>query len=140
MTLISASGLVGGVLAHQVFRIFEPRHPMIHLLLLLVIPLALAQLLTTFPPPAPSRLRVLIDYLVGLVLSTIIYRLSPIHPLAKYPGPLLCRITQFREMFAAGSTKRGRWIVSMHEKYGPFVRTGEMLHVELDYTPTHHVR
>ncbi|KAJ7102695.1 cytochrome P450 [Mycena epipterygia] len=52
------------------------------------------------------------------------YRLSPLHPLARFPGPLLSRITKFRLAYMVYTGKRHLEIAKLHEQYGVFVRTG----------------
>ncbi|OJD19071.1 hypothetical protein AJ78_00944 [Emergomyces pasteurianus Ep9510] len=56
---------------------------------------------------------------VGLV---ILYRLT-LHPLAKYPGPLLGRITNWGTAIQASSGARHLSSRKEHEIYGPIVRT-----------------
>ena len=68
-----------------------------------------------------------ITFLSTLLGSISLYRLSPIHPLAKYPGPTLCKLTK---IWAAWISFRGRahiYYKSLHDKYGPIVRIGESL-------------
>jgi hypothetical protein len=40
-------------------------------------------------------------YVASLVTSVVIYRLSPLHPLANYPGPVLCKISRFWAWYIA---------------------------------------
>lgn len=60
-------------------------------------------------------------------MFTILYRLSPFHPLASYPGPFAARISKF---WAAYNTfTRGdmhRTLRALHEKYGEVVRVGKL--------------
>lgn len=46
-----------------------------------------------------------------------IYRLT-FHPLAKYPGPLLDRITQWPEAISAWRLSRHLDLDRLHERYG----------------------
>ena len=62
-----------------------------------------------------------------LFLSIATYRLSPWHPLARYPGPLLHRLTKLRVAYASWFGTNFRDIKAMHEKYGPVVRVGAFL-------------
>ena len=63
-------------------------------------------------------------YVIALFASVAIYRLSPFHPLAGYPGPALAKVTK---LWGAWNTWKGDqhhvWL-RLHRKYGPFVRTG----------------
>ncbi|KAJ7735296.1 cytochrome P450 [Mycena maculata] len=60
----------------------------------------------------------------SLSLSIIVYRLSPFHPLAKFPGPMINRVTK---LWGLGVALRGYQYLSfkkLHDTYGPYVRTG----------------
>lgn len=63
-------------------------------------------------------------YLGSLCVSIVAYRLSPFHPLAQYPGPVLARVSRLwatREVI-----KESQHITShiLFERYGDVVRTG----------------
>ena len=60
-----------------------------------------------------------------LAASVVLYRISPLHPLAKYPGPFLLKVTKFAAMYHALDGKQYVFFKSLHDKYGPFVRVGE---------------
>lgn len=61
----------------------------------------------------------------SLILSfTVIYRISPFHPLYNFPGPLACKISKFWLAFLTRSGKAHEYIHQLHEKYGDVVRTG----------------
>jgi D-serine deaminase-like pyridoxal phosphate-dependent protein len=63
-------------------------------------------------------------YLLTLGASITAYRLSPFHPLAKYPGPVLARVSR---LWAAQGVIRGYQHLESHElfaRYGDVVRTG----------------
>ena len=59
-----------------------------------------------------------------LLLSLTAYRVSPFHPLARYPGPFLCRLTQFRMVLAGRGGRRYLYVQALHERYGDIVRIG----------------
>ncbi|KAF6749615.1 high nitrogen upregulated cytochrome P450 monooxygenase 2 [Ephemerocybe angulata] len=76
-------------------------------------------------------------FLCSLFTSIILYRLSPLHPLAKYPGPPLWRITKFS---AAWYGAQGRYHIklkALHDRYGHIVRIGpnELSIIEKDMIP-----
>ena len=73
----------------------------------------------------------------SLVLSIVLYRLSPLHPLASYPGPLLLKVSKFVGMYHAASGKQHILFKSLHDKYGPFVRTGELFWYSRKITSNH---
>ncbi|KAI0372490.1 cytochrome P450 [Pilatotrama ljubarskyi] len=52
----------------------------------------------------------------------IAYRVSPLHPLYKFPGPLLNRITELPVAYKAARLVRHTYLCELHEKYGPVVR------------------
>ncbi|OCK80089.1 benzoate 4-monooxygenase cytochrome P450 [Lepidopterella palustris CBS 459.81] len=70
---------------------------------------------------------ILISYLVGLVavyfVSVSIYRVT-LHPLAKYPGPFLYKLSNWPIIFQCIGGKRHIYHLLDHEKYGSVVRIG----------------
>lgn len=60
-----------------------------------------------------------------LVTSILVYRVSPWHPLARYPGPLLCKLTKLRHAFFALDGKQYFYYYDLHQKYGDVVRVGQ---------------
>lgn len=63
-------------------------------------------------------------HVAALIASAVLYRLSPLHPLAKFPGPLINRITSLRLVQIVASGKRYEIINDLHKRYGAVVRTG----------------
>ena len=62
----------------------------------------------------------------ALLLSCMMaYRLSPLHPLSRYPGPLLCKISKLWIIYLAYRGKLHLYYKSLHDTYGPIVRIGE---------------
>ncbi|KAK6988895.1 cytochrome P450 [Favolaschia claudopus] len=57
-------------------------------------------------------------------IAVVLYRLSPFHPLAGFPGPLLSRMTNLRLAYVVSTGKRHLDIAKLHDKYGVIVRTG----------------
>ena len=56
-------------------------------------------------------------YCIGITIYNVFF-----HPLAKYPGPLLAKITP---LYSLWGLLRGRWPFDAHQlhmKYGPVVR------------------
>ncbi|KAJ8091955.1 hypothetical protein PM082_024190 [Marasmius tenuissimus] len=69
----------------------------------------------------------MLAYLVffsSLVTSIILYRVSPFHPLAKVPGPMIFKITKFWRMCICWRGQQHFVLKDLHHQYGPIVRTG----------------
>lgn len=47
-----------------------------------------------------------------------------LHPLRRFPGPLLSKITIFNSFYYKGRGETVDWLDSLHKKYGPIVRVG----------------
>ncbi|KAI0763298.1 cytochrome P450, partial [Trametes elegans] len=61
-------------------------------------------------------------YFASLSVTTIIYRLSPWHPLTSYPGPVLWRTSTLFLSFISLTGRRHLVLDRLHAKYGPFMR------------------
>ncbi len=68
-------------------------------------------------------------FLFVLLSSLTLYRLSPFHPLAKFPGPTINKITGLRMAMITRTRRRHIYLKDLHEKYGPFVRIGGLVAV-----------
>ena len=62
-----------------------------------------------------------------LGVSIVLYRLSPLHPLAKYPGPVILKITKFAALVQAFRGKQHVFLKKLHDRYGPCVRVGKWM-------------
>ncbi|KAI0808392.1 high nitrogen upregulated cytochrome P450 monooxygenase 2 [Fomes fomentarius] len=121
--LASAAAL----LAHQGFRRYETYSIGIHLALLFLPPALVATsnatrvlyctLFHTLSLAFPI-------YFATLAFAIVLYRLSPIHPLAHYPGPLGCKISKLWMAVLSQSGGQHRYYKALHEKYGNVVRIG----------------
>ncbi|KAF8205675.1 cytochrome P450, partial [Mycena galopus ATCC 62051] len=60
----------------------------------------------------------------SLGLSITAYRLSPFHPLAQYPGPAIGKVTKLWGVWKAAYGHKYLYFKELHDKYGPYVRTG----------------
>uniref|UniRef100_A0A0W0F2Y0 Cytochrome p450 n=1 Tax=Moniliophthora roreri TaxID=221103 RepID=A0A0W0F2Y0_MONRR len=107
-----------GVITYLVFKRTETIKTT-HLLILLCIVPSLLSLNLSFSPTFVFTI-----YLFTILLCTAIYRLSPWHPLAVYPGPFLCKLTKFRGAYEAQTGKQHLWYKTLHERYGDVVRIG----------------
>ena len=116
-------------LSLQLVRLFfkrtETSRPSWLFILLLAIP---AYLTFLYLPHAGSTIQAAVK-VFGLFWSTLVtsilaYRLSPWHPLAKYPGPLLCKLTKFHLAYFSLGGKQYLYYYELHRKYGHVVRVG----------------
>ena len=71
-----------------------------------------------------SILRAYAAFYTFLLLSITTYRLSPWHPLYRYPGPFLAKLSNFYGAYIAAGGKQHVHFKRMHERYGPIVRLG----------------
>ncbi|KAK1231866.1 hypothetical protein PQX77_005003 [Marasmius sp. AFHP31] len=60
----------------------------------------------------------------SLTTSIILYRMSPFHPLANIPGPMIFKITKFWRMYICWRGQQHFVVMDLHRRYGPIVRTG----------------
>ncbi|KDR74026.1 hypothetical protein GALMADRAFT_269528 [Galerina marginata CBS 339.88] len=75
------------------------------------------------------------SFFTVLLLSITTYKLSPFHPLAQHPGPILCKLTKLWTTYVAYQGKLHKYHKQLHEKYGPIVRVGpnELSVADKDY-------
>lgn len=59
---------------------------------------------------------------IGYTILKVLYNISPLHPLAKYPGPLLWRATRLFASYHHATGDLYQCIAAIHEKYGDTVR------------------
>lgn len=110
--------------AHQVFKRFEPDNLAAQLALLILPPTLLSVVLHLHAPLLAAILYAFGIYLSTLVLSVVVYRLSPFHPLASYPGPLYLKVSKLSLIWIASRGAQHKFIKQLHERYGDVVRTG----------------
>ncbi|KAH9937927.1 high nitrogen upregulated cytochrome P450 monooxygenase 2 [Epithele typhae] len=114
-----------GLAVHQVFRNFETYSISTHAALLTLPPLVTAIFSAPPGPPFEHALKVsFVVYLATLVLAILVYRVSPLHPLARYPGPLGCKLTKFWMGVISTRGYQHMYIKSLHDQYGSVVRIG----------------
>ncbi|KZV95507.1 cytochrome P450 [Exidia glandulosa HHB12029] len=124
MDIVVSSAAALGISLHQLFR---RREPTIASALAIVAgaDAALFAILERLELGLPASTLV---YSLGgttfatLLLSIAAYRLSPWHPLARYPGPLLHRLTKLRTVYASWRGNHFKEMAKIHDKYGPVVR------------------
>ncbi|KAG6330511.1 hypothetical protein ID866_8578 [Astraeus odoratus] len=117
--------LATALACHLVFNRYEPVNPLSHFTLLVLPPVVLSSLLrTTFPPTSHVLVVVFTLYYTFVLFSVVAYRLSPFHPLARYPGPIPCRISKFWMAWVSSNGKQHEYYSKLHRKYGDIVRIG----------------
>lgn len=121
---------------HLVFKKTETYEPLLALPLLVGVP----AVLTKFYLPHATNLltatfTVFVTFWTSLLTSIAIYRLSPWHPLAKYPGPILGRLSKFHLAYLSSKGKQHIYYRELHEKYGDVVRVGTSSIFRLLKTP-----
>jgi hypothetical protein len=63
-------------------------------------------------------------YVLSLVLSVTLYRVSPFHPLSRFPGPFFARISRVWWSYACRAGHQHILLQRLHDKYGDVVRVG----------------
>ncbi|KAI0265982.1 high nitrogen upregulated cytochrome P450 monooxygenase 2 [Gloeopeniophorella convolvens] len=65
-----------------------------------------------------------LSYYALIIFYTVAYRLSPWHPLAKHPGPVLARVSKLWSAMISAQGKQHIYYKNLHERYGDVVRIG----------------
>ncbi|KAI0752497.1 high nitrogen upregulated cytochrome P450 monooxygenase 2 [Daedaleopsis nitida] len=113
--------------SHHVLRRYETNFIPLHAALLLGPPAILAAFLRTSSQGAsekPSYTLLLAIHLVTVVSLVVGYRLSSLHPLSRYPGPLASRISMLIPAWNSIAGHQMRYNDALHAEYGYVVRTG----------------
>ncbi|KAJ3781343.1 cytochrome P450 [Lentinula aff. detonsa] len=73
-------------------------------------------------PPQSLMLSAYSTFYMVLITSITLYRISPFHPLANIPGPILFKITKFAPLWYHWRGQQSTLFMSLHAQYGPVVR------------------
>ena len=73
-----------------------------------------------------------VTFITTFFVSVSLYRLSPLHPLAKYPGPTRCKLTKIWTAWIGFGGKTHIYYKELHDKYGPIVRIGEIFLIQVE--------
>ncbi|KAI0265873.1 cytochrome P450, partial [Gloeopeniophorella convolvens] len=107
------------------FKRYEPSAKAPLFLLLLLVPSALVYAFAFSPLPGSLVVAVTFALYYGLILLyAAVYRLSPWHPLAQYPGPYLARLSKLWLAVVAAGGRQHIHYRMLHERYGDIVRVG----------------
>ncbi|KAI9447482.1 high nitrogen upregulated cytochrome P450 monooxygenase 2 [Lactarius indigo] len=93
--------------------------------LLFVVP-ALLAIPISYHVPWPSA-AVILGFLAhgsAVISFALIYRLSPFHPLAKYPGPTIAKTSKLWAAYLCAKGDMHRYYKGLHDRYGDVVRVG----------------
>ncbi|KAI9068086.1 high nitrogen upregulated cytochrome P450 monooxygenase 2 [Trametes sanguinea] len=112
------------LVTHQIFRRVETYAFTIHFSLLCAPLLLSFELLRGTMPAVWAALVSSATFLSTLFLSIAFYRLSPFHPLAQYPGPLMCKLTKFWMAYLSLEGYQHLYVQRLHDRYGDVVRIG----------------
>lgn len=69
----------------------------------------------------------LLTFYTTFLTSIALYRVSFLHPLSRYPGPFLCKLSKAYLGWISLHGKQHLYIQSLHHKYGDVVRIGKFV-------------
>ena len=130
-------------LGYYIFHTYDPGRPKQHVALLLGLPAALSLVLYQLT----SRLLHSIGtafaaYWALLLCFTGLYRISPFHRLAAFPGPLGAKLSKVWMTFIMAEGKISLYYRDLHRQYGDVVRVGTWTHSSMfiEYSISHRYR
>ena len=108
------------------FRHFEPRSNLPLFILLILVPSFLFIPISYHVRYAFAAVPLAFaSYIGSLLFFTIAYRLSPFHPLAKYPGQTIAKTSKWWAAYAGGRGDLHLYYKRLHDHYGDVVRVGQ---------------
>ena len=108
---------------HAVFRNYEPQKSVFPALsAVVIVPAGIVAFHNKWH--AAGILEIYSVYLLALCTSVVLYRISPFHPLAKYPGPIWLRISKLPVLWIVYKGEYHLLLQRAHEQYGHVVRVG----------------
>ena len=66
-----------------------------------------------------------ITYIGALISFTLTYCLLPFHPLTKYPGPVIAKMSKWWAAYINAKGGLHRYYKHLHDRYGDVVRIGQ---------------
>jgi hypothetical protein len=104
----------------------EPKSKLSRITLLLVIPALLSQPISHTGQSMYTAVPLAFTAYIGaLIFFTLAYRLSSIHPLSKYPGPVIARMSKWWAAYICARGDSHRYYKRLHDRYGDVVRIGQ---------------
>ncbi|KAF5326171.1 hypothetical protein D9611_000819 [Ephemerocybe angulata] len=120
--------LLAAVAVYVFFKEREPVDLPTVSTLLLIVPSASISLKNYLNLGSPlfgaSCIQSFFSFYAVLLSCMMAYRLSSLHPLSRYPGPFLCKISKLWIIWLAYRGKLHLYYKSLHDIYGPIVRIG----------------
>ncbi|KAH9006681.1 high nitrogen upregulated cytochrome P450 monooxygenase 2 [Lactarius hengduanensis] len=111
--------------SYQCFHHLEPRSKLPLIALLFVVPAILSVPISYHVPwPSAAVLLAFVTYGGAVSSFALIYRLSPFHPLAKYPGPAIAKTSKLWAAYLCAKGDMHRLYKSLHDRYGDVMRVG----------------
>ncbi|RDB27712.1 hypothetical protein Hypma_003306 [Hypsizygus marmoreus] len=123
-----ASAFAAGISLHPLFKRREPT--VLQFLALLfsssvaAFTYSLSYEYSSWWTAAKFTVKIIGTLLGGLCSSIAVYRLSPWHPLANYPGPTLAKLSKWWLAYWIGKGDRHLLLQRLHAQYGPWLRIG----------------
>lgn len=114
-------------ITYLIYKRFEPASSIVHFIFFLGLPTFLHAWRSPPKVDSPSITTIYLSYWASLLVFVISYRLSPFHPLARFPGPLLARVSKFWMAYVTFRGDAHNTIRDMHTQYGDVVRIGMIL-------------
>jgi len=111
-------------ISYQCFHHLEPRGNWPLIALLFVVPALLSIPISYHVPWFAAVLLGFLTYGSAVTSFALMYRLSPFHPLAKYPGPTLAKTSKLWVAYLCVKGDQHRYYKSLHDRYGDVVRVG----------------
>nr|AAX81444.1 high nitrogen upregulated cytochrome P450 monooxygenase 2 [Phanerodontia chrysosporium] len=112
------------IVVHLIFKRWEPMKLPIVAFLLFLVPACLSLLFASHLSLTKGLATAFATFYTVLVSSIVIYRISPFHPLARYPGPLAAKITKWWHAYHVHTGKQHLYVRRLHDQYGDIVRIG----------------
>ena len=113
---------------HQIMRKYDGFYLALHASVILLPPAIATCYAMTLPTGHMSLISTTAFcyavYLGVLCTSVVGYRLSPFHPLSRYPGPFWSRTSMFVHAVRTTTGKQMKYLKELHERYGDVVRIG----------------
>ncbi|OSD00805.1 high nitrogen upregulated cytochrome P450 monooxygenase 2 [Trametes coccinea BRFM310] len=116
--------LGSALVVHWVFKRFEPQHVAAHAILILGVPAFLTVLLLPHLPLVQATVVSFSIFWCTLLSSIGLYRISPWHPLARYPGPMTHKLSKAYLAWISRGGRRHVYTQELHRQYGDIVRVG----------------